>query len=105
MPMKCERVPYYLGVSSQIKGSARFMDSFEMGTGGGVQALFEDFVFYLTTCIVIAKLIACVCFLWKYFTRHPVSMSPAFATCVLLIHLAFLKIWAKTKSSIKACGL
>lgn len=50
-----------------------------MGAGGGVQVLSEDFVFYLTTCIVIAKLIACVCFLWKYFTRYPVSMDPAFA--------------------------
>lgn len=46
------------------------------GMGGEVPAVSEDFVFYLTACIVIAKLIACVCFLWKYFTRHPVSMGP-----------------------------
>ena len=54
------------------------MDSFEMGTGVGIQALPEDLL-YLTARIVTAKLIACVCFLWKYHTSSAVSMSPAFA--------------------------
>lgn len=66
-----------LALSSLSESTARFMDAPEAGSG--VQPLAKGFVSYLTTRIVRAKLIACICFLWKYFTRHPVSLGPAFA--------------------------
>lgn len=75
-----------------------------MGTGAGCRlSLRIRFSFDHMHCY---SKVNCLCLLpVEIFHKLPCQQEPSICTCVLLIHLAFLKIWAKTKSSIKVCGL